>query len=481
MWTINCQKDLTIRNERGEEVHFRTRHERALIGLLSVAPENEMSRARLGALLWPGRDDYRMQQSLRRAIANVKSVMGEDGPLIVDRVKCQLASDRCHVDTTDECQEKLLRRLLGDDVADFAPELMVLRKGVVAPENHWRTSTEAATSLFDALDWMAPRQPLTALEMLYSALNLAEFAPSDRLHRLLNSLNSSLDIHDHRIGYVHFLRAISAIYGNAMTEAERWLRVTLTHAAGVGMPDLAADVQFYRVALMLMYGEPEKGLRLANEAEKALASACEAPAACRLRHGRALAELHNGRFDEGLRTMQETYDAAELGGARLEKAYVLANWAWFESTVGNKERAIALAHELETSEESLSYRIWLTKELALASAEMPHAPQSARSRLKMIEEICDRLSQFTFQIYRLELSAQLSVFDGRLIEARRELSEANRIRLSGRMSWTEWDIARIRPVSRAIKAEYPEPLPGCKTLMRAETQTLQEMAHSVMP
>jgi len=448
MWRISCTESLSVLDPAGHPVEFQTRHERAIVGMLAIAPDHCLGRTRIGALIWPGRDPSKSQQSLRRAFSNIRRAMGGGtGPFISDRQTCRLDASNCAFDVTDSCQEVMLRRLLGDTIIDTTPEFNRDPNRVRTPEHYWTSSTEAASSLLDALDWIASKEPSAALDMLYKAMHLAEFAPPDRLKRFLETVGPEVSIHDPRIGYVHFLRAISLGYQMDIAAAERWLRVALTHAAGCGMPDLAADVQFYRSCYLLMHGDHEKGLRLAIEAETALRSACDPASQCRLRHGVALAQMHCGHFHKGFQAFDEAADLAQSARSRVASQYVLANRAFFEATVGDREKAMEFVKIFE-GEGPANYRLWITKELARAAVEAADRRDCVTRRLAHIEEICDRLGQSQTQVYRLEILATHHVNHDRPQEAGRAFAEAKRLRERIGMNTTVWDRTRLRPFAR---------------------------------
>lgn len=452
MWRIRCNETLDVLDPSGRPVAFQTRHERAIVGLLAVAPDHCLGRTRLGSLIWPGRDPSKTQQSLRRAFCNIReSLGGRTGPFISDRRICRLDPDQCVFDVTESCQEVMLRRLLGDAVIESSPEFNLDARRPLSPEPYWSSSTEAATSLLNALEWVAIKEPSAALDMLYKAMHLAEFAPPDRLNRFLETVGPNVSIHDPRIGYVHFLRAISLGYQAEVAAAERWLRVALTHAAGCGMPDLAADVQFYRSCHMLVHGDCEKGLRLAMEAEAALCSACDLASQCRLRHGVALALMHCGHFHKGFQAFDEAADLALQARSRVATQYVLANRAFFEATVGDLEKAKQFVRTFE-GEGPANYRLWITKELALAAIQTAEGHDGATRRLEHIEEICDRLGQLQTQVYRLEILATHHVNHGRQAEARRTFAESQRLRQRIGMKITVWDRTRLQPLATFERA-----------------------------
>lgn len=68
----------------GEEVVFRTRKARCLLGLLLLSPNNRMNREQLASLLWDPAPEALARSSLRQALREVRDVLGPEGEDLVE-------------------------------------------------------------------------------------------------------------------------------------------------------------------------------------------------------------------------------------------------------------------------------------------------------------------------------------------------------------------------------------------------------------
>jgi DNA-binding SARP family transcriptional activator len=68
----------------GEEVVFRTRKTRLLLGLLLLSPGGRMNREQLASLLWDPAPETLARSSLRQALRELREVLGPEGEALVD-------------------------------------------------------------------------------------------------------------------------------------------------------------------------------------------------------------------------------------------------------------------------------------------------------------------------------------------------------------------------------------------------------------
>jgi DNA-binding SARP family transcriptional activator len=68
----------------GEEVTFKTRKTRLLLGLLLLSPGNRMNREQLASLLWDPALEALARSSLRQALRELREVLGPDGEDVVE-------------------------------------------------------------------------------------------------------------------------------------------------------------------------------------------------------------------------------------------------------------------------------------------------------------------------------------------------------------------------------------------------------------
>lgn len=84
----------------GEEVAFRTRKTRCLLGLLLLSPDYRMNREQLASLLWDPAPETLARSSLRQALRELREVLGPDGEDLVeaDRFSVSLRGSAFDVD-----------------------------------------------------------------------------------------------------------------------------------------------------------------------------------------------------------------------------------------------------------------------------------------------------------------------------------------------------------------------------------------------
>ncbi|WP_137112071.1 BTAD domain-containing putative transcriptional regulator [Rhodobacter sp. SY28-1] len=68
----------------GDEVAFRTRKTRLLLGLLLLSPGSRMNREQLASLLWDPAPETLARSSLRQALRELKDVLGPEGEDVID-------------------------------------------------------------------------------------------------------------------------------------------------------------------------------------------------------------------------------------------------------------------------------------------------------------------------------------------------------------------------------------------------------------
>jgi DNA-binding SARP family transcriptional activator/TolB-like protein len=71
-----------IRLATGQEIAFRTRKARCLLGLLLLSPQSRMNREQLASLLWDPAPEALARSSLRQALKELREVLDGDGDLI---------------------------------------------------------------------------------------------------------------------------------------------------------------------------------------------------------------------------------------------------------------------------------------------------------------------------------------------------------------------------------------------------------------
>ena len=88
-----------VRQSTGQEVAFRTRKARCLLGLLLLSPDCRMNREQLASLLWDPAPEAMARSSLRQALKELREVLEPDGDLLeADRFTVGLRGTEFAVD-----------------------------------------------------------------------------------------------------------------------------------------------------------------------------------------------------------------------------------------------------------------------------------------------------------------------------------------------------------------------------------------------
>lgn len=104
-----------VRVSTGQEIAFRTRKARCLLGLLLLSPGYRMNREQLASLLWDPAPEALARSSLRQALKELRDVLEPDADLIdTDRFTVGLRGEAFSVDVLR------LRALISDEAADQA-------------------------------------------------------------------------------------------------------------------------------------------------------------------------------------------------------------------------------------------------------------------------------------------------------------------------------------------------------------------------
>ena len=108
-----------VRISTGQEIAFRTRKTRCLLGLLLLSPGQRMNREHLASLLWDPAPEALARSSLRQAIKELRDLLDPDSDVLeADRFTVGLRGAAFSVDVLR------LRSLIAEDGADQAALLM---------------------------------------------------------------------------------------------------------------------------------------------------------------------------------------------------------------------------------------------------------------------------------------------------------------------------------------------------------------------
>ncbi|WP_309664705.1 BTAD domain-containing putative transcriptional regulator, partial [Tabrizicola sp.] len=108
-----------VRLSNGQEVAFRTRKTRCLLGLLLLSPNSRMNREQLASLLWDPAPEELARSSLRQALKELREVLHPDGDVLdSDRFTVGLRGAEFSVDVLRFCE--LITTAAGDQAALLA-------------------------------------------------------------------------------------------------------------------------------------------------------------------------------------------------------------------------------------------------------------------------------------------------------------------------------------------------------------------------
>lgn len=443
---------LIVSGPQGESVSFPTRKTGALLAILALKQGHAVPRVELAEILWPGTAPNKQLVSLRQAIRNLQVAMGESSPVVVRRDSARIDPSLVICPDLADSSDILLpemTELWFEDVrrseGSIEPHAMARDSGIW---NAYQRQTTASLGLLDALEWASVNRPRECLRIARSMPELIESAPPFRLAIVLDRALATTRADDPLYGWGIATRGMTnSLLGHIEAAAEQFIdaRARALEAKDRGLYVMSS---FYLTTCQIMRGDHEEALATIKDAKRLRLENVDHYAAVRLRHGLGLALCHHGNFKQGLRELWIAHDESEERTAPYEHAYVTANLALFESTVGSIAKAKALIQELRDLPAGDSWRLGLTAMLAQAQV------YQAEKFYSEAKEMCLRIIDISatwhatgVDIYASEILARQAHDLGLDEEAANQMKVVRQLRKTAQYGVTMWDRARLGPLA----------------------------------
>lgn len=446
---------LQVERPSGESVNFPTRKTGALLAVLAIKQGHAIRRAELADILWPESPTKKQMVSLRQAIRNLQISLGAHSPVIVHRDTCRIDPD--HVETPDlvETSGVLLPEMTEpwfDDVrraeGSVEPHVLARDSGIWSA---YKRQTTAALGLLDAMEWAAINRPRECLRIARYLPELIENAPPNRLGAVLDRALAVTKGDDPLYAWGIALRGMANIQIGHIDAAMEQFTTARKRALAAKDRALYVVSSFYLTASQILRGDHETAVATICEAKRTRLENVDPYAAVRLRHGLGLALCHNGDFRRGIRELWVAHDESDERGAPYEHAYVTANLAWFEATVGSISKSKVLLKELRDLPAGDSWRLELTSLLAQAFIAYREGDDDECLELcQRIIEISENLQVLGVNIYAYELMARLANDFGDRDQSEECLRQGLGLRKQAQYGTTQWDRARLGPLASQL-------------------------------
>ncbi len=446
-WSIRMRGGLDVRRPDGSEVSFPTRKAGALLAVLALKQGHAVPRTDLGEILWPNSPPDAQLVSLRQALRHLQISLGETTPVLARR-------DSCRVETLQiECPD------LGDQTGILLPEMTETwfedirrAEGVVEPHaaadsslaGAFHRQQKAALGLMDALEWTAVTRPRECLRIARSSLELIESAPPHRMGPVLDAALGATKSDDPLFAWGIVLRGIMNLLGGNVEAAIGQLEEARDQAVLHRDRGLFVLSSFYLTATQISSGDHAAALTTIQGAKRLRLENVDHYAAVRLRHGMGLALVHDGQFKAGLRELWIARNESEERTAPYERAYVTANLALFEATVGNPAKARLLIGDLKTLPAGDAARFELTSLTAQMYLEFLEGNrESCQLHARRVIDSATSWHTTGCDIYAYETLAVQAHRAKRSSDSNRYLASAAALRRAANYGMTNWDRHRL--------------------------------------
>jgi hypothetical protein len=456
-WTIQLRGGLRVLGPSGDEVQFATRKAGAVVATLALKEGHAVSRSELSQALWPEARASAQLGSLRQALRLINIACGGQAPLITNRDSCRLNAQQAKV--VREGEGLLVPEMTEpwfDDVRrkDGTVEPFHFGNDVELSRAYDREST-AAAGLLDALDWASINRPNECLRMACCAPELVESAFPNRLIPILDRALAGTSPDDRLYGWGIVMRGFSQILAGRFELAMPQLESARELALVQKNRWLYTMSSFYIAAQQILEGRTKDAVRTITEAKRLRLTAKDFNVAVRLRHGMGLALIHDGQVRAGLRELWTAREESSEHAAPYEHAYVTANLAWFEATVGTKAKAINLLEEVKTLPAASSWRLELTVLVARAAVALQEGHHAeATSCCRRVIDFCRGWKVHGCDIYAYEMLAKQALLQGKRELAQEFLDDSMQLRLITGYRFTMWDRARLEPFKAHLDEDF---------------------------
>ncbi|HWA82483.1 MAG TPA: hypothetical protein VG820_03555 [Fimbriimonadaceae bacterium] len=429
-WSLDLEDDLAMLRPDGSPVQFETRKARAIVAMAALCKGQPLRRTEIAAVLWPVVAKDAAALNLRKDLQRVRKAQGHDGPLLIGRETVRLNTDVVDILSWDPTL--LLPEMTEPWFDAFRP------RTAAAGARRERAAVEGFLSV---LEWSSRYRPREGLEIARRMPELTEMSLPERVDPLLLACLTGMSPSDPPYRWGLALRGVAATVSGDLPAVVRLL--TQAHDLGVQHTDeaLLAFTTFYFASALMTAGRVAEAHALMSTTR---GLRTDGDSAIRLRHGRGLALIHGGDFSQGFDEFREARQFFSPATAPYERAYLLANFAWFESTVGDPKVADEILNDLESLGFEDCVRIHLTSLLARSASLIRRGrPDEAEATLETALEIGVTHRLAGFQIYASEGLAACSLARGEKTAAQAHMTNARRVRRAHSYGVTEWDRQRL--------------------------------------
>lgn len=453
-WSIRMRGGLDVRRPDGSEVAFPTRKSGALLAVLALKQGHAVPRTDLGEILWPNSPPDAQLVSLRQALRHLQISLGDKTPVLARRDSCRVETELI------ECPD------LTDQSGILLPEMtenwfddIRRAEGIVEPHasvdsslaSAFHRQQRAALGLMDALEWTAVTRPRECLRIARSSLELVETAPPHRMGPVLDAALAATKAEDPLFAWGIVLRGIMNLLGGHVEAAIGQLDDARDRALQHRDRGLFVLSSFYLTATQISNGEHAAALATIQAAKRLRLENADHYAAVRLRHGMGLALVHDGQFKAGLRELWIARNESEERTAPYERAYVSANLALFEATVGSPAKAQLLIDDLRTIPAGDAARFELTSLTAQMVLEFLQENREACHQLaRRIIDCAASWHTTGCDIYAYETLAVQAHKAKRASDSARYLASASALRRAANYGLTNWDRHRLGPLAAKL-------------------------------
>lgn len=421
-WLWSPWGGFLLKNPQGEEARVPSRKAAALFAILVLKPHR--SRVDLASWLWPGHPPSAARDSLRQALAVLRTILGPEA-VTGDRESIQL-----HLP---------VRVIPRPHAGEFLPgfdelPLSQYRTSLAAPaESPSLSFKKAAGALLDA------GSPASA-DMLAAGMDLfTGLHPQDCLQLSRRVFQAVSPAHP-QWGWVLYASARSAISMTRLVSARTTLEQSRTWALAHGDGPLYYLSTGYLTHIAILQGDWAAADRMTQALEDAAQDDAKGAACQTSLYVRALLCHHQGRKEEGQALLQKWRRAfPHVEG--VEDACRKAIMGLFLCIYGDPEAGLRLQEQ--AAEPFKSWGYWrLESILAMGRA----ASASAEEALPWHEKVAQLGEEYQcadFMVYGLEGQAEALARMGLPREGRLKLAASRKLRVNLGMIYTHWDRARL--------------------------------------
>lgn len=455
LWKVGMVGGLRVHRPDGSPVIFKTRKSGGILAILVLRRGNAILRSELSEIFWSHLPPAKRLTNLRQGLSHLRESL-DPNLILATRETCRIDIDQVECPDIDYvATHEFAGDLLLPEMREPWFEGLRRVKGAtnLGPAlEEWKQEKDAAQSLLSVLDWSAEFRPRATLEIARAAPELAQSAEPRRLIAALDAGLAAVRPNDPLVGWGICQKAIAGGMIGRLELASRQLRTAKEHAISHGDRELLVESSFYLAGFQIVQGKCQEAISCLKEVATRCPNLAN-QALIRLSHGLGLALIHAGSVRQGMAELRKACELCDDRTPPFERAYLIANLAWFESTCGDPRRAMSLIETLRTTGGARAWRIELTSLLAEAMVAFA-AGESDRTR-RIVEQIlatCRRFQSVGFAVYANEILALDAFRSNDGAEAEFRLAASQEDRKTTGCKYTVWDQYRLKSIAHLIKS-----------------------------